>query len=135
MKKTTRQQKNTCLDTGSFGSGLKIKYFSVMVFEEDGKTIFQPMVNGKDTKALEEFFQNGSLEVWLPNGAADAEGFDVSILKYRPVVQVASKQACAMAKSASRTSLRTSPLNSTHAATKPIDPHNPNSEVITKKLP
>lgn len=120
MKKSVRQQKDTCLDTESLGSGLKTKYFSVMVFEEDGKTILQPMVNGQDTTAIQEFFQNSTLELWLPNGASDEDGFDVSILKYRPVVQCASKQKTALSKSASRTSLKTSPLNVAHASTKPV---------------
>jgi hypothetical protein len=65
----------------------KLKCVTVMVFEENGKTILQPIIRGQDTQNLRELFQKNTLEVWLPNGRSDFAQFDVGILKYRQITQ------------------------------------------------
>jgi hypothetical protein len=67
----------------------KLKCVTVMVFEEKGKTVLQPMVRGQDVHSVHELFQRSILEVWLPNGPSDPSHFDIGILKYRQVVQPA----------------------------------------------
>jgi len=57
------------------------------VFEEKGKTIFQPIVREQSTHAINELFQRNMLEVWLPNGQSDFAQFDISILKYKQINQ------------------------------------------------
>jgi len=66
---------------------LKMKVATVMVFEEAGKTILQPLVSGPETKRIEELFRNDTLELWLPNGQSDQAQFDVAILKYKQQLQ------------------------------------------------
>jgi hypothetical protein len=68
-------------------SDLKMKCVTVMVFEEAGKTILQPLGTGFETQRVGELFQNGTLEVWLPNGQSDQAQFDVAILKYKQQLQ------------------------------------------------
>ena len=68
-------------------SELKMKCVTVMVFEEAGKTILQPLGTGFETQHVGELFQNGTLEVWLPNGQSDQAQFDVAILKYKQQLQ------------------------------------------------
>ena len=68
-------------------SETKLKCVTVMVFEENGKTILQPIIRGQDVQHLHELFQKNTLEVWLPNGRPDFEQFDVGILKYKQIVQ------------------------------------------------
>ena len=68
-------------------SETKLKCITVMVFEENGKTILQPVVRGQDTQHLHDLFQKKTLEVWLSNGQPEFEQFDVGILKYRQVTQ------------------------------------------------
>jgi len=58
-----------------------------MVFEENGKTIIQPVIRGQDTQHLQDLFQKNSLEVWLPNGKPEYEQFDIGILKYKQINQ------------------------------------------------
>ena len=58
-----------------------------MVFEENGKTIIQPLVTGQDAQSVQELFKKNTLEIWLPNGQPDLTAFDVNILKYKLVVQ------------------------------------------------
>ena len=64
-------------------SETKLKCITVMVFEENGKTIIQPIIRGQDTQHLRELFQKNTLEVWLPNGRPEFEQFDIGILKYK----------------------------------------------------
>jgi hypothetical protein len=49
----------------------------MMVFEEAGKTILQPLITGQDAHSVQKLFENGTLEVWLPNGKFDHAQFDV----------------------------------------------------------
>ena len=64
-----------------------LKCVTVMVFEENGKTILQPIIRGQELQNLHELFRKNTLEVWLPNGRPDFEQFDVGILKYKQIVQ------------------------------------------------
>ncbi len=64
-----------------------IKCLTVMVFEMSGKTILQPLLSNQDTQTVQELLQNKTLEMWLSNGKTDPSEFDVSILKYRQVLQ------------------------------------------------
>ncbi len=68
-------------------SETKLKCVTVMVFEENGKTVLQPIIRGQDAQHIHDLFQKSTLEVWLPNGRPDFEQFDVGILKYKQVVQ------------------------------------------------
>jgi hypothetical protein len=65
----------------------RLKCVTVMVFEEKGKTILQPIVRGQDIHGVHELFQRSILEVWLPNGRPDFSQFDIRILKYRQMPQ------------------------------------------------
>ncbi|HMK95062.1 MAG TPA: hypothetical protein VK536_06625 [Candidatus Limnocylindrales bacterium] len=65
----------------------KLKCVTVMVFEEKGKTILQPMIKGQDVPSVNELFQRNILEVWLPNGRPDPSQFDIGIIKYRQMIQ------------------------------------------------
>lgn len=65
----------------------RLKCVTVMVFEEKGKTILQPIVRGQDIHSVHELFQRSILEVWLPNGRPDLPQFDIGILKYRQMAQ------------------------------------------------
>jgi hypothetical protein len=65
----------------------KLKYLTVMVFEEAGKTVLQPVTNSQEAQSLQDLFQNNSLEVWLSNGQSDPAQFDVNILKYKQILQ------------------------------------------------
>jgi hypothetical protein len=64
-----------------------MKCVQVAIYENNGKTILQPLVAEQEAKTISEFFQNKTLEVWLSNGKADIAQFDVGILKYRQVLQ------------------------------------------------
>jgi hypothetical protein len=87
MKRLANEQKCELEKAAPIQSELKMKCVTVMVFEELGKTIIQPLVSGPETKRVEELFRNGTLEVWLPNGQFDEAQFDVGILKYRQQFQ------------------------------------------------
>ena len=65
----------------------KLKCVTVMVFEEAGKTILQPLGTNQETQKIQELFQNKTLEVWLSNGQSDLSQFDVAILKYTQQMQ------------------------------------------------
>jgi hypothetical protein len=69
----------------SFAS--KTKCVLVAIYENDGKTILQPLIAEQEAKILPEFFRNKTLEVWLSNGKTDISQFDVAILKYKQVLQ------------------------------------------------
>jgi len=69
----------------------KLKCVLVAIYENDGKTILQPLVAEQEAKAIPELFQNKTLEVWLSNGKMDIAQFDVAILKYKQVLQSLKK--------------------------------------------
>ena len=66
---------------------LKMKCISVMVFEDKGKTVLQPLTTKEEAETLQELFHNNILEVWLSNGQPDLAQFDVKILKYKQLSQ------------------------------------------------
>jgi hypothetical protein len=68
-------------------SNLKTKCVLVAIYENNGKTILQPLIGEQEAQTISELFQNKTLEVWLPNGKADMAQFDVAILKYKQVLQ------------------------------------------------
>jgi hypothetical protein len=65
----------------------KTKCVLVAIYENDGKTILQPLTEEQEAKTIPELFQNKTLEVWLSNGKTDVSQFDVAILKYKQVLQ------------------------------------------------
>jgi hypothetical protein len=65
----------------------KTKCVLVAIYENDGKTILQPLIEEQEAKTIPELFQNKTLEVWLSNGKTDISQFDVAILKYKQVLQ------------------------------------------------
>jgi hypothetical protein len=73
------------------GFSPKTKCVLMAIYENDGKTILQPLVAEDEAKAIPELFQNKTLEVWLPNGKIDIAQFDVAILKYKQVLQSLTK--------------------------------------------
>lgn len=74
----------------------KTKFVLVAIYENDGKTILQPLIAEQEAKTIPELFQNKTLEVWLSNGKTDISQFDVAILKYKQVLQSLTK--CKQAK-------------------------------------
>jgi hypothetical protein len=83
------------MSDAALGSATKCVF--VAIFENDGKTILQPLVTENEAKSIIELFENRTLEVWLSNGKADISDFDVAILKYKQVLQSLTK--CEQAKS------------------------------------
>lgn len=69
----------------------------VAIYENNGKTILQPLVTEQEAKTIMELFENQTLEVWLSNGKPNISEFDVAILKYKQVMQ--SLTTCERAKS------------------------------------
>lgn len=67
------------------------KFVTVAIFEMEGKTILQPLINEHDAKITQELFQSETLEVWLSNGKQGYSDYDVDILKYRQVPQPFTK--------------------------------------------
>jgi hypothetical protein len=63
---------------------------TVLVFEENGKTILQPLGSPQETQSVQDLFQSDTLEVWLSNGHSDPAQFDVQILKYKPQLQIST---------------------------------------------
>jgi hypothetical protein len=76
-----------CSPSGKVRSSAKTFFVSVAVFEENGKTILQPMLSEKEATFFPDMFQNKTLEIWLSNGNSDLTLFDVNILKYEQVLQ------------------------------------------------
>ena len=66
---------------------LKIKCISVIVFEDQGKTVLQPLTTKQEAETFQKLFHNNTLEVWLSNGQPDPAQFDVKILKYDQLLQ------------------------------------------------
>jgi hypothetical protein len=69
----------------------KTKCVLVAIYENNGKTILQPLIAEQEAKIIPELFQNKTLEVWLSNGKTDISQFDIAILKYRQVLQSLTK--------------------------------------------
>lgn len=69
----------------------KTKCVLVAIYENDGKTILQPLIAEQEAKIIPELFQNKTLEVWLSNGKTDISQFDIAILKYKQVLQSLTK--------------------------------------------
>jgi hypothetical protein len=69
----------------------KTKCVLVAIYENDGKTILQPLIAEQEAKTIPELFQNKTLEVWLSNGKTNISQFDVAILKYKQVLQSLTK--------------------------------------------
>ena len=86
-KKIAKLQESRTVEIVPRKSEPRIKCLTVMVFEENGKTIIQPLVTRRDAQDVQELLQKNILEVWLSNGLSDHEQFDVSILKYKLEVQ------------------------------------------------
>jgi hypothetical protein len=89
MKELARRQRTrllTAIDETS-ESNLKMKCISMMVFENEGKTVLQPLTTKQEAETLQELFHNNTLEVWLSNGQPDPVQFDVKILKYKQCLQ------------------------------------------------
>ena len=69
----------------------KTKCVLVAIYENNGKTILQPLTAEQEAETIPELFQNKTLEVWLSNGKTDISQFDVAILKYKQVLQSLTK--------------------------------------------
>jgi hypothetical protein len=78
-------------DTTNAMFASKTKCVLVAIYENDGKTILQPLVAEQEAKIIPELFQNKTLEVWLSNGKTDISQFGVAILKYKQVLQSLAK--------------------------------------------
>ena len=65
----------------------KVKCVLVAIYENDGKTIMQPLTTKQELVTIEDLFQNKTLEVWLSNGETSIAQFDVAILKYKQMLQ------------------------------------------------
>jgi hypothetical protein len=63
----------------------------VAIYENDGKTVLQPLIAEQEAKTIPELFRDKTLEVWLSNGEKDIAQFDVAILKYKQVLQSFTK--------------------------------------------
>jgi ferric iron reductase protein FhuF len=87
MKGPVNRQKCALAELPAVAPELKMKCITVMVFEEAGKTILQPLVNEQAPQNIHELFQNRTLEVWLPNGQPTPAQFDIAILKYKQLMQ------------------------------------------------
>ena len=87
MKGPANRQKCELAEKPDAAVEPKIKCVTVIVFEEAGKTILQPLVTNQETQRVQELFGNSTLEVWLPNGQSDFAQFDVAILKYKQQMQ------------------------------------------------
>jgi hypothetical protein len=84
MKKPASRQRHDMAETPAATSDLKIEYTNVMIFQEAGKTILQPLTTNQE---IQELFQNNTLEVWLSNGQPDPDQFDLAILNYKQTLQ------------------------------------------------
>jgi len=85
----TRQYDSAEMSSATIGA--EVKCITLMVFEQAGKTVLQPLVTNQEAKKVQELFQKNTLEVWLSNGQPDLSQFDVAILKYKQQVQPLTK--------------------------------------------
>ncbi len=97
MKGFASQEIQDYTTTSDETLGSLTKCTLVAIYENDGKTILQPLVTEQEAKTIMELFENQTLEVWLSNGKPDISEFDVAILKYKQVMQ--SLTTCERAKS------------------------------------
>ena len=65
----------------------KLKCLTMVVFEEKGKTVLQPLGTSQETRGIQDLFLSNTLEVWLSNGQSDPAQFDIKILKYKQMLQ------------------------------------------------
>jgi hypothetical protein len=65
----------------------EVKCVLVAIFENDGKTILQPLTTKKELQPVKKLFRNKTLEIWLSNGETSIAQFDVDILKYKQLLQ------------------------------------------------
>ncbi|MCX8150414.1 MAG: hypothetical protein N3D85_02775 [Candidatus Bathyarchaeota archaeon] len=84
MATTKRRQKQKLTAEPKAKFGLKTKCVTMLVYEEEGKTVLQPLTAEEETQTLQELFQNTTLEVWLPNGKSTIDEYNVSIIQYKP---------------------------------------------------
>jgi hypothetical protein len=99
------------------GLETKLKCVTVMVFEENGKTIIQPVIRGQDSQQLHDLFQRNSLEVWLPNGKPEFEQFDIGIVKYKQITQRSNRSQTAKHKRRMESHFESIPLSQQGSAT------------------
>ena len=86
LSKWQRPRLQTSMGEAS-APNLKIKCIPVLVFEDQGKTVLQPLATKQEAETLQKLFHNNTLEVWLSNGQPDPAQFDVKILKYKQLLQ------------------------------------------------
>jgi len=91
MKGVARHQIEDLVVTSEVTIDPKTKCVTVAIYENDGKTILQPLTAEQEAETIPELFQNKTLEVWLSNGKTDISKFDVAILKYKQVLQSLTK--------------------------------------------
>lgn len=96
MKESVTQKKCAVAEALVKPQNSAMKCITFMVFEEAGKTVLQPLVVGQDAHTTQKLFDNGILELWLPNGESGPSQFDVNILKYKQQTQPSKK--CGIAK-------------------------------------
>jgi len=65
----------------------KVKCVLVAIYNNEGKTILQPLTTKQELETIQDLFQNKTLEVWLSNGETSMAQFDVAKLKYRQMQQ------------------------------------------------
>ena len=61
MEETTIHKESIGKDTQITIQKPEIKCITIMLFEEEGKTIFQPLITGKDAQRVQELFKNETL--------------------------------------------------------------------------
>ena len=87
MKNLASKQKCKLVEKHIELAGATTKCVTFMVFEQEGKTILQPLVSNQESKNISDLFQSKTLEVWLSNGHSEINQFDVAILKYKQQMQ------------------------------------------------
>ncbi len=87
MKGPVTRQRCSLAEAPPLALDAKVKCVTVLVFEQSGRTVIQPLVTNEDALTVQELLQNETLEVWLPNGKVDPFQFDIAILKYRQLMQ------------------------------------------------
>ena len=91
MKGVTSHQLQDLVATSEATIDPKTKCVVVAIYENDGKTILQPLIGEQEAESILELLENQTLEVWLSNGKTEISQFDVAILKYKQVMQSLKK--------------------------------------------
>jgi len=65
----------------------KVKCVLMAIFNNEGKTILQPLTTKQELETIQDLFQNKTLEIWLSNGETSMAQFDVAKLKYKQMLQ------------------------------------------------